>query len=275
MSFRSIAPLVLAVALAGCNGGSSVPNPSPLAAHKATVLVHFVWPTKKQSSAKRSVQYISPSTDHITIQNTQSDNAIALVDQTIHVPFGTVSVAIPAAAGWNYYSFKEWATASETGQELANATSQVYIFDTSMTHPLDVVLKLNPTNMGFQMTTDSARTVTSFGRFATPSAVLCVGAPTHVFLAPLDGMDNVVSGVGTPGLTLSPSSSTDTRVSVVRTPNTYLTPPYVGLIQYTLTANVTMAAGSGSLLRVQVLFDDGTAPQGLAMFEVSTTMTCP
>lgn len=275
MFFRSIAPLVLAVALAGCNGGSSVPNPSPLAARNATVLVHFVWPTKKQSSTKRSVQYISPSTDHITIQNTRSDNALALVDQTIRVPFGTVSVAIPAAAGSNSYSFKEWATASETGQELANATSQVYIFDTSVTAPLDVVLKLNPTNMGFQMTTDSARTVASLSRFVTPSAVLCVGTPTNVFLAPLDGMDNVVSGVGTPGLNLSLGSSTDTKVSVVRTPNTYLTPPYGGLIQYTLTANVTMLLGSGSLLKVQALFDDGTPPHQLAMFEVSTTTSCP
>ena len=275
MFFRSIAPLVLAVALAGCNGGSSVPNPSPLAARNATVLVHFVWPTKKQSSTKRSVQYISPSTDHITIQNTRLDNALAPVDQTIRVSFGTVSVAIPAAAGWNYYSFKEWATASETGQELANATSQVYIFDTSVTAPLDVVLKLNPTNMGFRMSTDSARTVTDFSRFVTPKAVLCVGTPTNVFLAPLDGMDNVVSGVGTPGLNLSLGSSTDTKVSVVRTPNTYLTPPYGGLIQYTLTANVTMLLGSGSLLKVQALFDDGTPPHQLAMFQVSTTTSCP
>ncbi len=263
MNARSLVSIILCALIAGCSGGSSSIAPRKSAntnSTKATVSVHFIWPTRKSNGSARSAQYISVSTNHITITDTDNPPGVAASDLIVRVPFGTSVAQLPAALFiTNNYTFKEWKSASETGEPLATGSGNVYVYDPTIQYSVDVVLQPNPLSMGFALTDDGVPGINTQSQTTSSSAriVFCsTNSPFNVYLNPLDGADNVISGPGTPGLTLS---STDSRVSVVRGNNTQTMPPNAGLTEYTVTANSIIASGIGSAyLSVATLLPDGT-----------------
>lgn len=237
---RTIGLFFAATLLAGCGGGgTSTPKAKAAAVlpNKASASVRFLWPARAGSSATRNARYISPSTDHITITNTYYGTYyLAPSDLAVRVPFGTPTASLPTYVGYNTWSFVEYSSADDSGKPIATATAGAYV-DTASSPTIDVALNLNLSNMGASIASDPGVLVSMNDLVQLPpthGAVSLYGGTAGTFVlyfAPLDGLNNAVSGPGTPGLVLQ---STSANLTVARTKNLNTTGPNVGKIAYTV-----------------------------------------
>ena len=239
---RTIGLFFAATLLAGCGGGgTSTPKAKAAAVlpNKASASVRFLWPARAGSSATRNARYISPSTDHITITNTYYGTYyLAPSDLVVRVPFGTPTASLPTYVGYNTWSFVEYSSADDSGVPIASATAGAYV-DTTNSPTIDVALNLNVNNMGASIASDSSSvfSTTNLVKFpTTTNGAVHVSSFTTtgtfmLYLAPLDGFNNAVSGPGTPGLSLQ---SVDSSLTVTRTQNLNTTGPNVGKTAYSV-----------------------------------------
>ena len=239
----TIGLLFAATLLAGCGGGgTSTPaaKATSIVPNKASASVRFLWPARAASSATRNARYISPNTDHITISNTAyGAYYLAPSDLVVRVPFGTPTASLPAYVGYNTWSFVEYGTADDSGVPLASAVAAASV-DTTYSPTIDVALNLNVNNMGASIASDSSSvfSTTNLVKFPTftdgtvhVSSLTATGT-FMLYLAPLDGFNNAVSGPGTPGLSLQ---SVGSYLTATRTQNPNTTGPNVGKIAYSVT----------------------------------------
>lgn len=239
----TIGLLFAATLLTGCGGGgTSTPTAkaTSIVPNKASASVRFLWPARAASSATRNARYISPNTDHITITNTAyGAYYLAPSDLVVRVPFGTPTASLPTYVGYNTWSFVEYGTADDSGVSIASAVASASV-DTASSPTIDVALNLNVNNMGASITSDSSSVISTTNLMQFPTVTngavqVSSVTPTGTFilyLAPLDGFNNAVSGPGTPGLSLQ---SVDSYLTATRTQNPNTTGPNVGKIAYSVT----------------------------------------
>ena len=267
----TIGLLFAATLLAGCGGGgTSTPTAkaTSIVPSKASASVRFRWPVRAASSATRNALYISPFTDHITITNTSyGASYLAPSDLVVRVPFGTQTASLPAYVGYNAWSFVEYRTADDSGVPIASAVAAASV-STTNSPTIDVALNLNVNNMGASIASDSSSvfSTTNLVKFpTTTNGAVHVSSFTTtgtfmLYLAPLDGFNNAVSGPGTPGLSLE---SVDSSLTVTRTQNPNTTGPNVGKIAYSVTfSGINFAAPVPMALNVYGFTADPKAPIG-------------
>jgi hypothetical protein len=216
-------------------------------------LAVIAWPTRMApSDALRKALYISQNADHIKVTNMSADATLASSDTTAIIPFGQAQASIPAFVGNNTWHFSEY-YANENLGEIASADSSAPISSADSPTSVDVVLSLNLFAMGVSLNSDSPSVCNTLPIPLNYSdgtvQVNTLGPVTfNLYLQPTDvgltfGNGRVVSGPGTPGLSLT---SSDPRVTLARFVNPNPAGPYPG-IAYQVKMNQALANSSDSI----------------------------
>jgi|GEM_PF-5060229 len=292
MKKRTIGTLILAASLvAGCSGGSggTVPhtNATPASRIKALAFVTIAWPTKTSTRASaRNAKFISSGANRIeVVTNADSQNSLPTSDQTVEIPAGTGTAQIPAVLGDNYWYFTEYDGPTNASHILATARGYAYISDPTVPVTVDIIMSTSAASMGVKFTSTDAVTYASACSPGSPCTYTVVqiagiaGTPAHIelltgfpqsftlYLQPTDLDNNLITGAGIPGISLTTVLSPDPDVAIARAASDP-TGAFARYLKYTVTVvNTIRTCSVGSALNV-----NGIDPSTQRVVPINTIM---
>jgi hypothetical protein len=252
----------LAALVAGCGGGGSSVVGAPLTSptvvptsgsgttsgkQYASVLFTIQWPTVAASSSTttRRRQYLSPSTESITIA---VNGGTPLVVANPNVAGGTTatstpstSVTVQAPVGADTFSVGDYDTTAGTGNLLAqNAISYTVVGGQQNIIPITLIGNVAKIYCGGGAPYTAPAGVST----ASPAAFTITGPAGVVNVVAEDPDSNIIVAPGAPTISLTAATPSQASITATGTTNSYIVNPLVVGTAVTLNASALSVTGS-------------------------------